>query len=415
MLPDQTETGDRIGYVLKMFPRFSETFIVSEILALEEQGADLEIFSLRTPNDGRFHADLARVQAPVHYLQPGTLRAESLWSAVADYVATFGRLEDEHLEELLQTPPREAAQALDLACQVEENGVTHLHAHFGSVATTVARLAARLAGVEYTFTAHAKDIFHEEVDPIDLRRKLTDAAAVVTVSDFNLSHLEAEYGSAARRVHRVYNGIDLQEFEFRAERDRGAEPPLIAAVGRLVEKKGFEHLVDAVAMLRDREVDLQLEIAGAGPLAGSLAEQIAALGLQDSVRLLGPLPQDRVRELVCRATVFAAPCLVGADGNRDGLPTVLLEAMALGTPCVSTPVTGIPEAIEHERTGLLVPERDPIELAEALDHLLAEPGLRTRLALAARERIEEHFDVRKQASKVADLFAAVARSPEVAR
>lgn len=415
MLRDTTLQGERIGYVLKMFPRFSETFIVSEILALEEREVDLEIFSLRMPNDGRFHADLARVQAPVHYLQPGSLRAENLWAAVAEYVATFGRLDDQHLEELLRVAPREAAQALDLARAIAATGVTHLHAHFGSVATTVARLAARLAGIDYTFTAHAKDIFHEEVDPTDLRRKLADAAAVVTVSDFNLSHLREEYGPDAHRVHRIYNGIDLQRFEFRAGRESGAEPPLIAAVGRLVEKKGFEHLVDAVAVLRERGVDVQVEIAGTGPMAEPLARQIAALGLQDRVRLLGPLPQDRVRELVCRATAFVAPCLVGADGNRDGLPTVLLEAMALGTPCVTTPVTGIPEAIEHGLTGLLVPERDSIGLAAALGDLLADSRLRARLAARARARVEDEYDVRQQAGKVADLFAAVARTPEVAR
>lgn len=399
----------RIGYVLKMYPRFSETFIVTEMLELEARGADLEIFSLRLPADGRFHPDLAAVAAPVTYLSPGALKAEQLWQALAAYLTEIGPIEDALLADLAGQSARDAAQALDLARMVRERGITHLHAHFGSVATTVARLAAALAGIGYSFTAHAKDIFHQDVDEADLSRKLADARAVVTVSDFNLAYLHAHHGRAASRVVRLHNGIALDRFTFT---DPGTSPlsdqvPVVISVGRLVEKKGLDTLIDAAALLHDRGVPMRVEIIGSGALEPELAAQILTQDLGDRVVLRGPLPQDRMREQVRRATVFAAPCRVGADGNRDGLPTVLLESMALGTPCVSTPVTGIPEAIRDGETGLLVPPDDPVALADALQQLLSRPDRRAAFARAARARVEDAFDARRQAGRLLEVFAAI--------
>ena len=398
----------RTGYVLKMYPRFSETFIVNEVLALEAAGSDLEIFSLRPPADGRFHESLAEVRAPVTYLRHSGLRAGDVWEALRRGAADLPGLPG-CLDDLLAEPVVDAVQAVELARAVRARGLTHLHAHFGSVATSVARLASRLTGVPFTFTAHAKDIFHEDVDPADLARKLSDAAAVVTVSDFNVGHLEQRYGVAAARVHRVYNGLDLARFGYA---DPGDRPPVVAAVGRLVEKKGFADLLDAVALLRAQGRELAVDLVGAGPLEADLRAQVARLALEGVVRMPGPLPQGRVKAVVQQAAVFAAPCVVGADGNRDGLPTVLLEAMALGTPCVGTPVTGIPEVVHDGRTGLLVPERDPAALAAALGRLLDDAALRSRLAAAARALVEAEFDVHRQAQRLQALFAA---APATAR
>ena len=402
MLPDPSaRPAPRVGYVLKVYPRFSETFVVTELLAQQERGLPLEVFSLRPPVDGRFHESLARLRAPVTYLKSSGFRAEELWTAMRVARADLPELA-RHADELFSVDVRDAAQSVELALAVRARGITHLHAHFASVATTVARLAARLAGITYSFTAHAKDIFHAEVDDADLRRKLAEAADVVTISEFNLAHLRGRFGAAADGVRRVYNGLDLDAFPWSAPPDR---PPTIAAVGRLVEKKGFGDLVDAVALLRDRGRAPAVDLVGTGPLADELARQVDRLGLRDVVRLRGALPQDEVRRVVGSAAAFAAPCVVGTDGNRDGLPTVLLEAMALGTPCVATPVTGIPEVLDDDRTGLLVPERDPQALAGALDRLLADPALRTRLAAAARRRIDADFDARRQAAAVAEGFA----------
>jgi glycosyltransferase involved in cell wall biosynthesis len=394
-----------------MYPRFSETFILTEVLSLEEQGADLEIFSLRAPVDGHFHEALARVAAPVTYL-PQAGRTLELWDALRDGQEILGGVVAQQLPELLLAAPVDAAQAVRLAVLVRERGIDHLHAHFGSVSTTVARLAARLAGITYSFTAHAKDIFHEEVDRDDMERKLSDAAAVVTVSDYNLDFLRTWYGPSAARVRRIYNGIDLASFAPATPRER---PPVVVGVGRLVEKKGFDHLVDAIDLLVREGRQVRLDLIGTGAVEGALRAQVARLGLGDTVRFLGPLPQERLREAVTQAAVLAAPCVVGADGNRDGLPTVILESLALGTPVVATPVTGIPEAVDDEITGLLVPEGDAAALARAIARLLDDPELRCRFACTGRKLVEGRFDSRRNTTLLREMFHQVAARPEAAR
>ena len=391
----------RVGYVLKMYPRFSETFILNEVLAHEAAELDLEIFSLRPPNDGRFHEALAQVRAPVTYLPSSRPnKVAELWQLLRETKKQAPNFEP-MLAEILEEDTRDIYQALLLAREVKSRGLTHLHAHFGSVATTVTRLAARFTGIPYTFTAHAKDIYHESVRPADLQRKLTDAAAVVTVSKYNLAYLKQHYDLPEDNVHCIYNGLDLDQFPYISP---DARPPKIVAVGRLVEKKGFTHLIDACKLLADQGRDFQAEIIGAGLLEANLRAQIDQLDVADQVTLIGPRPQGEVRRHVQQAAVFAAPCVIAQDGNRDGLPTVLLEAMALGTPCISTDVTGIPEVLRTGVTGLSVPQRDAEALAEALAFLLDDGALRVQVAMAARWLIETQFDVHHNAAKIRDLF-----------
>lgn len=399
----------KVGYVCKVYPRFSETFILTEILAHERTGLDLEIFSLRSPVEGRFHELLADVRSPVNYLGASSVRFSAAWSDLRAAMDDLPRMRAV-LPELLAADGRDALQAVELARAVTARGITHLHAHFASVATTVARLAALLSGVPFSFTAHAKDIFHDEVDLEDLRRKIADAAAVITVSDFNLAHLRAICGEVGV-IRRVYNGLDLARFTFDPPQDR---PPEVVAVGRLVEKKGFHDLVDAISVLRDELPQVRCRIVGAGPLEAGLGAHITALDLDEFITLTGPLPQAEVRRIVAGAAVFAAPCVVGEDGNRDGLPTVLLEAMALGTPCVATDVTGIPEVLADGTSGLAVRQRDPTALAGAIARLLDDPILRCRLAESARRRVERDFDTERQAAKLRESFAAGTRRPRSA-
>ncbi|MDQ3349466.1 MAG: glycosyltransferase [Acidobacteriota bacterium] len=386
----------RIGYVVKRYPRFSETFIVNEILAHEAAGLDVEIFSLRPPVDTHFQDALARVRAGVTYLPDKSVRTGDFWSAVEGAGAllpgVWATLAAAAGEDGL-----DVYQALLLARHARERGITHLHAHFASSATSVARLAARFAGLPYSFTAHAKDIFHESVRPDDLGRKLADAASVVTVSDYNLAYLNDTFGAAAARVERVYNGLDLARFPYDAPLDR---PARIIAVGRIVEKKGFDVLVDACGLLARRGVRFTCQIVGGGELEVDVRARIGKHELENYVELLGPRPQQEVIHLVQGAAAFAAPCVDGSDGNRDGLPTVLLEAMALGTPCVSTDVTGIPEVLHHEETGLLVAQRDPHALADALERLLTDVALSVRLAEQARQLIAGDFDIHRNAARM---------------
>lgn len=400
----------RIGYVLKRYPRYSETFIVTEILAHEAAGLEIEIFSLRPPEDTHFQDAIARVRAPVHYLSAAGMKALDFWTALEQagqvLPGVWAALEAAQGEEVDQV-----LQAIILARQVRLKGIGHLHAHFATSATSVARLAARFAGVPYSFTAHAKDIFHESVQPSDMRRKLNDAAAVITVSDYNMAYLRQTYGPAAAHIQRIYNSLDLEQFPYRAPHDR---PPRIMAVGRLVEKKGFADLIEACAILAGRGCPFSCQIIGVGELEASLQTHIERLGLQARVELMGPRPQSEVIKHIQSAAVLAAPCVVGQDNNRDGLPTVLLEAMALGTSCISTDVTGIPEVLRDEETGLRVPQHDPAALAAALERLLADASLRVRLAAQARRLIEAEFDSQRNTAQLRAIFQAAMRPKEEA-
>ena len=396
----------KVGYVVKRYPRYSETFIVNEILAHEATGMEIEIFSVLPPEDGHFQDVISRVRAPVTYLPSKGLKVAEFWSALEQAGETLpdGWLS---LEAARGEDVRYVYQAVVLAREARLRAISHLHAHFATASTTVARLAARFVGVPYTFTAHAKDIFHESVRLADLRRKLADATVAVTVSDYNLAYLRESYGPAARRVRRIYNGLDLERFPYRSPRER---PPRIVGVGRLVEKKGFVDLIEACAILADEGRTFTCQIVGTGEKEVELRMRIAHLGLEDRVELLGPRPQSELVRLVQDAAVLAAPCVVGADGNRDGLPTVLLEAMALGTPCVSTDVTGIPEVIRDGETGLMVPQRDPATLAAAIGRLLEEPDLRARLADMARPLVEAEFDVNRNAAQLREVFQTAGKA-----
>jgi len=411
----------KVAYIVKRYPRYSETFIVNEILAHEAAGLDLQIFALRPPVDSHFQDKIARVRAPVTYLKrPIQGRRNALVTSSNPNPATYFWAELQtaaialpDLWTKLGYGAGERAsvvyQAVWLAQEIRQRGITHLHAHFGSVATSVARLAAHFAAVPYSFTAHAKDIFHNDVEPDDLRRKLRDAASVVTVSDYNVAYLQQRFGADAGKVRRIYNGIDLSELPYQQPAATTAQ---ILSVCRLVEKKGLIYLIEACGLLKQWGCEFTCQIVGTGPMEGELRSHIAALHLNDCVEIVGPRPQGEVFALMQEATVFAAPYVIGSDGNRDGLPTVLLEAMALGVPCVATDVTGIPELIRSRETGLLVAQRDGTALAQALQTLLTQPDLRMSTATKARHRIETEFDITRNAAALRDCFhAATAIAP----
>lgn len=401
--------SDRVGYVLKIYPRFSETFIVTEILAREAAGEDLEIFSLRPPVDPRFHPELARVQAPVTYVTrpQKLLDGWFIMAAAQRVIPDFGRRFAALLPELATADASEVHQGIELATRVLERNITHLHAHFGSIAARTARIASALADVPFSFTAHAKDIFHELVDRDELVQLMHDANHTVTVSDFNHRYLTELAPSAAASLHRIYNGLELSRFPFR-EPGPVHSPFRIAAVGRLVEKKGFPLLIDAVGALVRSGIAVELRIAGGGELADALAEQVGHSGLGEHITLLGPRTQNEVIELLRWADVFAAPCIVGTDGNADGLPTVLLEAMAMGVVCIGSDVTGIPEVLggyEGRKTGLLTRAGDVDDLVRALRTAASGSFDRLGAARAARELVENRFDSRAQAEQLSALVS----------
>jgi glycosyltransferase involved in cell wall biosynthesis len=246
------------------------------------------------------------------------------------------------------------------------------------------------------------------VQPERLRRKLADAVTTITVSDFNLEYLQTTYRDDANRAQRVFNGLDLQRLTFSPPAGRR---PLILGVGRLVAKKAFRDLVEACAVLAESGERFRCEIVGEGPLEDELKALISRKGIDDRVELLGALPHEAVVDRLRQASVLAAPCVVAGDGDRDGLPTILLEAMALGTPCVATDVTGIPEVLRDEHTGLTVPQAAPRALAEACARLIRDPRLCERLATNARARIETDFDIRRNTARMREIISRAAGHP----
>lgn len=391
-----------IGYVVKRYPRFSETFIVNEILAHERAGVPIHIFAVRRVNEPYFQPILGEVRSPVTYISDSAPKADGFWMTMKSGAASlpgFWRA----LDGVQSADTADIQQAVQLAIHARELGITHLHAHFATIATRIAQLAAYFAGISYSFTGHAKDIFHENVDPDVLREKMVKASAVVTVSDFNLDWLHANHGIAAHDVTRIYNGLQLSDFPYEAPTDR---PRKIVAVGRLVEKKGFDVLIEACALLKAHGVPFECKIVGEGPQGEQLHAMIDRLALGEHVRLLGALPRHQVIAAFREAAVSVMPCVIAEDGDRDGLPTVLIEAMALGTPCVGTDVTGIPEIVRDGETGLCVRPRDPEALADALERLLGNPALRTQLAERGRALIEAEFDVDRNAAQLRTLFGS---------
>lgn len=401
---NQQPQGLQVGYVVKMYPRLSETFIVDEIRGVEAAGVEVSIFSLRSPSDGRFHRDLSQVRATAHYL-PGFGSHSAL--VAMEIIAELG-IEPAVVADALGflrglLPDRQIGvltQALHLSRAVHKHRLHHLHAHFMTIAAHTAYLAHLFTGVPFTVTAHAKDVFRHGVD-IDIFRTVAEAArAVVTVCDVNKSYIEDNILDGAGRVERVYNGVFLDEPAPAVEPD----PRLILAVGRLVEKKGFDRLIRACHLLRQRGVGFQCVLVGDGEETDALAGLVDSLGLRAGVHMAGALPRHQVMALMNRARVIAAPCLEGEDGNRDALPTVLLEALAVGLPIVSTRLGGIPEIVDDGVHGLLVDPGDEVGLADALQDLLTDDELWMRCRLAGRPRAAARFDRSRTAIDLASNF-----------
>lgn len=378
-----------LAYVVKRYPRYSETFIVNEILAHERAGVKVRIYALLPPQDSHFQDIISQVKAPVTYLSSKAERASTFWElqkrAAAIYPSLWQVLGDHP-----QASAREITQALELAIHLSKHKVDHIHAHFATTATTVSQIATQLCQLPSSFTAHAKDIFHQDNDYQQVKAKFAAATFTVTVSDYNVDYLSSTLAVQSEKVVRVYNGLDLSQFPFHPYQNRSTK---ITAVGRLVEKKGFDDLIRACALLRDEKLAFTCEIIGSGDQFDLLNQLIDTHQLQGCVTLLGPMPQQLVKQKIAQSAMFIAPCVVGSDNNQDGLPTVLIESMALGTPCIATDVTGIPEVISNKVTGLMVEQRNPKSLAAAMQNLCNDHQLASTLAINARRQIEEHFNI----------------------
>jgi glycosyltransferase involved in cell wall biosynthesis len=386
-----------------MFPKLSETFILEEVLGLERAGVPLRLYTLASPADAIAHPAVARVRAPVIEV-PGFVPGHRREFALR-HLRLFARAPMRYLRTLAaalttrrthasdaQQPAvgeslREFLRAGWLAAQLRQDGVAHLHAHFISAPADVAETVSRLTALPFSISAHAKDIY---LSPsADLRRKLEAARFTVTCTEFNRRTLAAIAPDA--RVHRMYHGVDHTQFHPQ-RRAVTAVPPVILSVGRLREKKGLDTLIDACRVLRDRGEDVRCEIVGYGEEKDRLQARIAAHGLTGNVSLLGKLTRDEVIECYARAAVYVQPSRIAADGDRDGIPNVLLEAMAMGVPVVASNVSGIPELVNDGENGLVVQPDDAVALAGAIARLLREPQMRAALASRARVAVTRSFD-----------------------
>ncbi|HET9651255.1 MAG TPA: glycosyltransferase [Usitatibacter sp.] len=399
----------RVLYVVSLFPCWSETFIVREIAELVRAGVQVRILSLRHPSESLVQSDAAALLGRVVY----PARGLAAWRAALGALMRAPCTELAHLARLcggLWRHPASLAKSvvawartLSTLGELSAFAPHHIHAHFATYPSTVALLLSRRLGVPFSFTAHAHDIFLE--DHL-LAWKMRASAFSVAISRFNREFIARRLGHDATRTMRIVHcGISPAVFSFRPE---GRDPARILAVGRLDEIKGFRHLVDACALLRDRGMAFACEIVGSGPLGRELAAQIARLGLGGHVRLLGARKQEEVREMLMRAGVFALPSVVARRGDRDGIPVALMEAMACGAPVVSTRVSGIPELVRDGITGLLANPGDASQLAGCLQRLLADPAYGARLAQRARAAVERDFDIGREAGKLMEAIGRAA-------
>lgn len=394
-----------VVYFSRQFPGLTTTFVYREVKALRRLGVTVRPISTWRPPLESLSAEARAFVPDTLYLLPPRW-SELTWthlrfmfSRPRRYWSTLARLTLLNRE---TTHNRFRAlfyfiYGLLAAAEVERCRADHLHADFADAPATLALIASRLTGKPFSFTAHARDLF---VHPSLLREKLAAAQFAVPISDFNRRHLLAlNGGQAADKLLVIHCGLDLDEFPFTPRRAPAVQP-VIVGVGRLVEKKGFRYLIEACRLLAERGVEYECRLVGGGPLKADLQAQIEQAGLSSQVRLCGALPQDQVRALLQEASIFVLPCVPAADGDQDGIPVALMEAMALGVPVISTTISGIPELIKHGVSGWLTPPRDAAALADALIQLLANPERANAMAKAARATIEREFDVNRNAARL---------------
>ena len=392
-----------LGLVLKGYPRISETFISNEILLLEEAGYTIHIFSMRHPREPFSHKSVKNIQARITYL-PQTILED------------FPRLMRHNLQ-LALLKPRRYGSALGLAFKrflrtrksatikhllqagylvhgvLPGNHIVHFHAHFAHSPSSVAMFASRLSGLDFSFTAHAKDIYTS--NPEQLREKIAMARFVVTCTEYNKRHLMKIAKNGDRPVSRIYHGIDVTLFKPSRLGSVPSAPYHILSVARLVPKKGLPTVYKALHALRQQGIDFRHTLIGDGDDRERILDLIRDLGLSDICQWQGTLPHEKVLAYYDTSDLFVLGCEKAANGDRDGIPNVFIESMAMGVPVVGTHISAIPELVIDGITGRLVPPGQPEKMAGAMRELLTDAALRGKIIPAARQRVSQAFDNRR--------------------
>ncbi len=399
-----------IAYLFSRYPVVSQTFCDSEMLALEKSGVSLSVGSINAPPNSFRHGRLATLRAEAFYPPPPgvleSLKAEAVgdgsWAPLATLVARHDRVYGEGFK-----AETRARNALYFARLFRRKGVDHVHVHFANRATHTA-LFMKALGLPFSFTAHAQDFMVDLGNDALLAEMCREAEFVVAVSDFSRELLRARCPDSAEKIHRVYNGIEPADFPAARMRREG-EPLRIIAIGRLIEFKGFHHLVEACGLLGKKGIAFECVVIGEGPWRGALEKMAASEGVAESLRFAGVLGQEAVKAELARSDVFCLPSIVDSKGASDILPTVIMEAMACGLPVVSTTLAGIPEMVEHAKTGLLVEPGEVGEvgpLADALAEIAADPERAARFGANGKVRAGEIFSLATTSAQLKRHFDA---------
>jgi len=402
-----------LGMILKGYPRISETFISNEILLLENLGFAIHLFSMRQPRENFAHKSVARIQAGVDYLPETLLRPlprlmyHNCLLAAQKPQAYAGAMKiafQRFLRARKSATLKHLFQAGYLVHRLlATRKITHLHAHFAHSPASVAMFASILSGLPFSFTAHAKDVYTS--DPRQLKDKLIRAQFAVTCTEYNRRFLRQVLEDNRRPLYRIYHGIDTKLFSFNQDDFPKAQKPYqILTVARLIAKKGLPTVYRALKILREKGIPFVHTLIGDGEDREKVLSIIKALELDSHTRWLGTQPHDVVLEHYRQAHLFVLGCEVAADGDRDGIPNVLLESMAMGVPVVATHISAIPELVETEKTGLLVAPGQPRQLAQAMQRMLTDDVLRARVIPAARQRVLQDFDNKVLIKQLADVY-----------
>lgn len=405
--PPNRPVGLRVAYVMSRFPKLTETFVLYEMLEMEAAGNQVDIFPLLRERQSVIHGDAEKLIRRANYCP--FLSIPILGSLLYFLRRRPGKLFKTLIEVLKGTlgSARYFAGALiffpksvHFARKMEENRVDHIHAHFANHPAVVALIIHRLTGIPFSFTAHGSDL---HVDRHMLRQKVVAAKFVVTVSRYNREILISESGEQYRNKIRVIHcGVDLVAFKARPKVE--GRPLQIVCVASLEEVKGHKYLIEACLKLRSRKIPFQCHIAGDGPLEKVIARQIDGLNLNDSIYMHGALPRVEVAGLLADADVAVLASFLTRDGRREGIPVVLMEAMASGLPVVASDLSGIPELVDSGLTGILVPPQDPEAIADALETLARDVDLRVSMGRAGREKVMQEFNLRKSTLQLLECF-----------
>jgi glycosyltransferase involved in cell wall biosynthesis len=399
-----------IGHLDKKFPLLTATFVYREIQALQAKGINIHTFSIWKPksyelsNEAKHFLDRTFYVFPINWTKFFSIHISYFIKHPRTYLNVlweYGFKNQKRIKNAIRTFFH-FCEAVYLAKEIENKNINHLHSHFANNSTTIAMMVSKLIGISFSFTAHAHDIF---ADQILLQKKIISAKFIITISNFNKKFLIniLPQNNISSKIHIVRCGIDTYKFS-RSKVPNVNKKPIILSIGRLVEKKGYPYLIKACKILVDKSIDFRCIIIGDGPQKAYLNNLIGENGLANFVTLAGIIFQEDIINYLNKSEIFVLPCIQAADNDMDGIPVVLMEAMAMQIPVISTQISGIPELIKNMETGLLVPPKNEMALAKGMKLLKDDIELRKKLGAAGKKWVFEKYEITKNTDKLYNIY-----------